>query len=206
MNTIDCVLDRCTDLNFIRSNVFNPGWLDYIIQRDMLETRSWPEKTSLVPITSTLYLYICDSRTQGTFNLVDRLAVHLLLETIFLGRFFNSVHPFWTKIASYHSPPVPVLMFHMTGTTAKKRKSHIRGLSNKYLVLPVMSMEREPKTITIIRHLVLQNLRDIRTSFHKNGWPDRANYPEVHSPRLCFQVDERNPRHIRRTILLYHHW
>lgn len=91
----------------------------------MPELRNASDTKPVVSGTITVYLSMKEPNTRVTIVVVDKLAILVLLETIFIDRFIMSIHPTERKIIPHHSPPIPSLLIHETKSAAENHSYDI---------------------------------------------------------------------------------
>lgn len=70
----------------------------------------------------TLYLHMGISHACVNFDVVNKLFVAALLDTVYIGRFIKSIYPIERKTVSFYSPSVPRLVVHEAVSDVKDDK------------------------------------------------------------------------------------
>lgn len=120
MHSILCVFDTGAGLNLTSADVLDHRWLDIIRQSGMPESRSASDTRLVVSGILTLHLLAGELHTLVAFDVMDKLAVLVLIRTTFIDTFIKSIHQTEEPIFTHHSPTVPTLLVHEAKRTAEE--------------------------------------------------------------------------------------
>lgn len=106
--------------SLLRADVLDPTRLDSVCQRNMPEVQSASNTMLNVSDNNSLEDRTGESLTRARSSIADKLAVPVLLRTIFVDKVIRSIHPSERKIVQHDSPPRPVLLLYEARSAAKK--------------------------------------------------------------------------------------
>lgn len=125
MHRIVSIFDTGAGENLMRANVLERSLLSEFRQTEMPEIGSACDTKLVMFGIITLYFCMCKSRTEVIFEVVDKLAVLVILEPTFIDRFTKSIHLSETMIELHCPPPVDIQMVHEATSSAEKNTSDI---------------------------------------------------------------------------------
>lgn len=161
--------------------------LDIIRHSDLSEIRSASNTIIIVSGTITTHLRIDGSRTLLTFDVVDRLALPVLLGTTFIDKYIKSIYPAVRKLFRYHFLPVPIRMVQKTNSEAKKNTSDICQLIEEDAALLVTPTRSDLKNIIVSRHIVLMAICEtpVLRSTQAGCLIEVSSHPNIAKSRTC---------------------
>lgn len=122
MHPILYIFSTDTGPNLVLSDFLHLASWDSIRERDIPEARRASGTKLTVSGSITSHLRIGELHTDVILDVVDELAVAVLLVTTFLDFYISSFHPMGTKLVPYHFMAVPILVVHDARSVAKKKE------------------------------------------------------------------------------------
>lgn len=118
-----CVFNAGSCTNLVQTDVLDCTWLDSFRQSDLLEIQRSSGSKPTVSETGILLPRIGESSLRVTFVIVDKLAISVLLGTIFLEKVMTSIHPAKMTTVIHDNPLAPVIVVHEASSAAEKGNS-----------------------------------------------------------------------------------
>lgn len=113
------VLGTAAGTKLIQVDDLDPLWLNTIRQCDMPDIQRAVDNKLNFSGSITVHHGMSESRTRFNFSVVIELFLTVLLGTMYIDRFINSIHPPKRTIVPFLSSPVLILITHETGSGAE---------------------------------------------------------------------------------------
>lgn len=153
---IPSVFDDGACQNLFRANILDPRWLGSVCQCDISEILAAFNAKLTVSGTIMQHLRVGVSHNRVTFYVLDRLAVPVLLGTIFIDRVIRPIHAAERNFFPLHFMLVPILVVYRTrSATEKKEYLTIRQEVEEDLALFVTPTRCDPRNISVARQVLL---------------------------------------------------